>query len=45
MKYNFKQITVFCKYNTILISRKVNLKKGNRVYILLLHKIEGNVIT
>ena len=31
MKYNFKQIELFCKYNTILISRKVNIKKGKRV--------------
>ena len=33
---------VFCrpKSNTILISRKVNLKKGNRVYItVLVHRI------
>ena len=35
MKYNFKQIAFFCKYNTILISREVNLKKGNRVYICI----------
>ena len=32
MEYYFKQIAVFCKYNTILISKKVNLKKGNIVY-------------
>ena len=34
MKCNFKQIAFFCKSNTILISRKVNIKKGNRVYIV-----------
>ena len=36
----FETDIVFCKSNAILISRKVNLKKGNRVYItVLVHRI------
>ena len=35
MDCNFKQISDACKSNTVYISRKVNLKKRNREYIII----------